>query len=121
MDWDVAFDRIGRAHLTASYPLASAGVLLEGTLRRYVPYFQLSTIWGYFSPVAYSEALLSASFEPLAETSARVSAGVRRYGDPSRSDFLARFRKATDEALARGFLLEVDAPEIRALAALTAW
>ncbi len=35
------------------------------------------------------------------------------------SDFLARFQKATDEAVAKGFLLEVDAPEIRALAAAT--
>jgi hypothetical protein len=36
-------------------------------------------------------------------------------------EFLARFEKATDEALARGSLLEADAPEIRALAALTTW
>jgi hypothetical protein len=36
-------------------------------------------------------------------------------------EFLARFEKATDDALARGFLLEADAPEIRALATLTAW
>jgi hypothetical protein len=32
-----------------------------------------------------------------------------------RADFLARFQAATDEALARGFLLEEDAAEIRAL------
>lgn len=38
-----------------------------------------------------------------------------------RSDFLARFDKATSDALARGFLLEADAPEIRALAAATPW
>jgi hypothetical protein len=38
-----------------------------------------------------------------------------------RKEFLARFQKATDDALARGFLLEADAPEIRALAALTTW
>jgi hypothetical protein len=38
-----------------------------------------------------------------------------------RSDYLARFEKATAEAVARGFLLEADAPEIRALAAATLW
>jgi len=38
-----------------------------------------------------------------------------------RSDFLARFEKATAEALSAGFLLEEDAAEIRALAALTSW
>jgi hypothetical protein len=37
------------------------------------------------------------------------------------AEFLARFQKATDEALARGFLLEADVPEIRAVAALTTW
>ena len=38
-----------------------------------------------------------------------------------RSDFLARFDKATVEAVARGFLLEADVPEIRAVAAATPW
>jgi hypothetical protein len=38
-----------------------------------------------------------------------------------RSEFLARFQEATDEALARGFLLEADAAEIRALAAVAPW
>jgi hypothetical protein len=36
-------------------------------------------------------------------------------------EFLARFGKATDDALAKGFLLEADAAEIRALGALTSW
>ena len=38
-----------------------------------------------------------------------------------RSEFLARFQKATDEAVARGFLLEADVPEIRALGAAASW
>lgn len=36
-------------------------------------------------------------------------------------EFLARFEKATDDALAGGFLLEADAPEIRGLAGFTTW
>jgi hypothetical protein len=89
LDWDVALNNLGRAHLTASYPLPELGLFLEGTVRRYVPYFQLSTIWGFFSPVPYHEALLGANFSPLPFTSARLSGGWRRYADASRSDFLS--------------------------------
>ena len=89
LDWDVALNEVGRAHLTASYPFERLGLVLEGTVRRYVPYFQLSTIWGFFSPVPYSEVLLAASFSPLSRASAHISAGLRRYSDPERSDFLA--------------------------------
>jgi hypothetical protein len=38
-----------------------------------------------------------------------------------RAESLARFEKATADAVARGFLLEADAPEIRAVAAATPW
>jgi hypothetical protein len=48
-----------------------------------------------------------------------AAALARLYG--SRSEFLARFRNATDEALSRGFLLDADAAEIRALAAASVW
>jgi hypothetical protein len=53
VDWDVGMNRIGKAHATARAPLA--GVTLEATARRYLPYFELSTIWGFFSPVGYHE------------------------------------------------------------------
>jgi hypothetical protein len=49
------------------------------------------------------------------------AATLARLYPGGRSELLARFAKATDEALATGFLLEADAPEIRALAALTRW
>jgi hypothetical protein len=49
-----------------------------------------------------------------------ATALVRLYAG-GRSDFLERFRKATDEALSRGFLLEADAAEIAGLAAATPW
>jgi hypothetical protein len=89
LDWDVALARVGKAHVTASYPIATADLVLEATVRRYAPYFQLSTIWGFFSPVPYHEALLRASFAPPAGISARATLGWRRYGDPDRSDFLS--------------------------------
>jgi len=37
------------------------------------------------------------------------------------ADFLAQFEKATRDAVAAGFLLEADAPEILAVAAATPW
>jgi hypothetical protein len=49
------------------------------------------------------------------------AATLARLYPGGRSEFLARFAKATAEALSAGFLLEEDAPEIRALAALTSW
>lgn len=48
------------------------------------------------------------------------SARTRLYPG-GRSEFLSRFEKATDEALAAGFLLEADAAEIRGLAEFTRW
>jgi len=49
------------------------------------------------------------------------AATLARLYPGGRSDFLARFEKATSDAVARGFLLEADAPEIRALAAAAWW
>jgi len=46
------------------------------------------------------------------------AATLARLYPGGRSDYLARFAKATDAAVAAGFLLEADAPEIRALAAV---
>jgi hypothetical protein len=54
-------------------------------------------------------AFLFGTTRPLAPGSA-----ARLY-PRGRADFLARFHAATDEALARGFLLEEDAAEVRAL------
>jgi hypothetical protein len=49
------------------------------------------------------------------------SATLARLYPGGRSDFLARFQKFTDEAVAKGFLLEADVAEIRAVSAATAW
>ncbi len=54
-DWDFAFGKLGKAHLTGQVPWRDANLLFEATARRYRPYFELWTIWGYFSPVAYNE------------------------------------------------------------------
>jgi hypothetical protein len=49
------------------------------------------------------------------------AAALARLYPGGSKEFQERFAAATDAALARGFLLEQDAPEIRALAALTRW
>jgi hypothetical protein len=57
LDVDVAFRRIGKSHLTLRYAGPALPVAVEVTARRYLPYFELSTVWGFFSPVAYHELL----------------------------------------------------------------
>jgi hypothetical protein len=89
LDWDVGLGRLGKSHVTAGRPFRGGNLFVEGTLRRYVPYFQLSTIWGFFSPVPYHEGLVRARFAPLPSTSAQVGVGRRVYGDAHREDFIS--------------------------------
>lgn len=79
-DYDFGFGRIGKANLTAEYALASS-INLRGHVRRYVPYFELSTIWGFFDPVAYHEAELESRWMPSASSSLWAAGAWRRYGD----------------------------------------
>jgi hypothetical protein len=63
-----------------------------------------------------------AEFAFLFGTTRPLEPAVRaRLYPGGRTEFLARFEKATDEALAAGFLLEADADEIRALSRFTPW
>jgi hypothetical protein len=78
VDYDFAFGRIGKAHVTARAP-AWLGLTLEGSARRYVPYFELNTIWGFFSPVGYHEAEARATWRRGPALSAWASAAWRRY------------------------------------------
>lgn len=78
-DYDFAFARFGKAHVTARLPVRPAHMALEVTTRRYTPYFELWTIWGMFSPVAYNEALVRLSWVPTADAQLWVSGGYREY------------------------------------------
>jgi hypothetical protein len=82
LDYDFAFDRLGKAHLTLRSPLPDGWGWLELTGRRYVPYFELSTIWGFFSPTAYNEAEVEATVLRFRPLTVWASAGWREYGDP---------------------------------------
>lgn len=95
LDWDVAFARVGKAHLTAQLPLPDGGLVLEATARRYLPYFDLWTIWGFFSPVAYHEAELQARWTPRPGATVWASGARRAYEDAEAPIIL---RPLTDEA-----------------------
>ena len=78
VDLDVVFGRIGKSHLTLRYAGPALPVAFEVTARRYLPYFDLSTVWGFFSPVAYHELLGRASWVGEGR-SFWVAAGLRTY------------------------------------------
>jgi len=80
-DYDFSFQRVGKAQLTASAPFDQGRWLVELSGRRYVPYFDLSTIWGYFEPVSYSEVMARLGWSPNGAIGAWVSGGARGYGD----------------------------------------
>lgn len=80
-DYDFASARVGKSHLTLGYALPGARLLLQATGRRYVPYFELSTIWGFFNPVAYHEGEVRLSWSPASRLGIWALGGIRSYGD----------------------------------------
>lgn len=81
VDYDFGFSRWGKSHLTLGMPLEGGRVLVEATARRYVPYFQMSTIWGFFEPVSYSEVEVRGSYAHGSALGVWASGGRRHYGD----------------------------------------
>lgn len=81
VDYDVSFQQVGKAHLTLSAPLGDGTWLVEVTGRRYVPYFDLSTIWGFFEPVSYSEGFARVGWSPSGRLAVWSSGGIRTYAD----------------------------------------
>jgi hypothetical protein len=53
--YNLATEETNLARLSVSTPLF-AGLRGSGEIRKYVPFFELWTIWGAFSPVGYEEA-----------------------------------------------------------------
>jgi hypothetical protein len=86
LDWDFAFQTVGKAHLTAQVPWRNANLLLEATARRYRPYFELWTIWGYFSPVAYHEGELRLNWAPINGLDLFALGAYRAYEDHNASN-----------------------------------
>lgn len=80
-DYDVPFDRVGKAQLTLQRSLLDGRVLAEVEGRRYVPYFELSTVWGFFSPVPYHEARVRVSTGFSRSAGIQFAFARREYGD----------------------------------------
>jgi hypothetical protein len=80
-EYDFSFERVGKSELTVSSPFAEGRWLGELSARRYVPYFDLSTIWGYFEPVSYGEVVARVGWSPSGTLSAWLSGGWRTYMD----------------------------------------
>lgn len=80
LDWDFARGEVGKAHLSAELPVTE-DLVLETRGRRYMPYFELWTIWGLFSPVAYHEGRLRASWSASPDLGLTLGGGIREYGE----------------------------------------
>jgi hypothetical protein len=81
IDYDFAFRRLGKGELTLSAPFDEGTWLVELSGRRYVPYVQLSTIWGFFEPVSYSEARARVGWSGSPSLGVWLAGGTRTYGD----------------------------------------
>jgi hypothetical protein len=79
VDYDVAFGDVGKAHLRAQLPLLGSRLFLDATARRYQPWFDLFTIWGFFSPVGYNEGELRATWAARPALRVWGAGGYRRY------------------------------------------
>jgi len=80
-DYDFAFGRVGKSNVTLSAPFAADRVRVEAVARRYVPYFELWTIWGFFDPVAWHEIELRGNWRVGSTIALRGYVGLRKYGD----------------------------------------
>lgn len=107
-DYDFAFERVGKAHVTVRLPIRRAGLVLEVTTRRYIPYFELWTIWGMFSPVGYNEALMRVSWAPTVNARLWASGGYREYED-TEAPVILRPLEGTGRRVALGGSLRLPA------------
>jgi hypothetical protein len=118
-DYDFAREQVGKAELTWSMPFRESRWLVELSARRYVPYFDLSTIWGFFEPVSYSELSARVGWSRSGDLAAWISGGRRSYADTEtavilepmrdvgwRADLGARWRLAPQWVLDGQYRLE---------------
>jgi hypothetical protein len=79
--YDMAYADFNDAKLTITTPIA-AGFDFSVQGRRYLPFFELWTIWGAFSPVAFNEATGALRWSsPRIGLSLEAAGGYRKYED----------------------------------------
>lgn len=81
LDYDFVARRAGKGEVTLAVPFGEGAWLAEVSGRRYVPYFQLSTIWGFFEPVSYHEARARVGWSGTETLAVWIGGGIRSYGD----------------------------------------
>lgn len=114
VDYDVPFDRVGKAHLTLQRAFWSGRLLTEVEARRYVPYFELSTVWGFFSPVPYHEGRIRVSAGLSRGTGVQLAFARRSYGDPSTTSVFRPLEDTGWQGEATGFWGASDAVRLEA-------
>ncbi len=79
--YDLATGDFNDARLRAQHSFGRRWIV-SGEARHYLPFFELWTIWGAFSPVGYNEGLLTATWSTSGER-LRIdgSASYRRYAE----------------------------------------
>jgi len=98
-DYDLAFGRVGKASVIVRAPLTrQRPVWLELAGRRYVPWFELWTIWGFFEPAAWHEAELRASWRPSPALFLSGYGGWRFYGDTQTEVILSELPNESQRA-----------------------
>jgi hypothetical protein len=80
-DYDFGLQRAGKAEASWTRPFAGGRWLASVSALRYVPYFSLSTIWGFFEPVPYHGVQARGAWSPSSTLTVWAGAGWRRYGD----------------------------------------
>lgn len=113
-EYDVGLGRWGTVQLDIQLPAPRAGMRMDATLRRYVPFFEYWTIWGLFNPVAYHEAELRSTWNAHERLGFWGSGSLRRYGAHRTQTFLRplegrAFRAAAGGEWRNPGILQVDA------------
>ena len=79
--FDLASEEVNLARLKVASPLG-AGFRGSGEIRQYLPFFQLWTIWGAFSPVGYQEARARLDWTSgSGKLTGHAYGSYRQYGD----------------------------------------
>ena len=101
-DYDVAYNRLGKAHVTLRRQFLDNQLAIDATARRYLPFFELWTIWGVFSPIAYHEAEIQAGWRPTPGYDVAAQIGIRKYEDTNAEVFIAAAEDQTINLTLRG-------------------
>ena len=91
LDYDFGTGRLGKSEVRVSTSAVGPWTA-RLTYRHTVPYFDLSTIWGYFRPVAYDEFGLAVSRNVADGFGVWTEGGLRQYGDTETTTVLEPLR-----------------------------